>query len=156
MQNECSIKRWWRSLSEFLFSALRRLEATSCTVTSGSWLAWLRQAGPTTCWTKSRTWTSSWTTDTCWSEGRTSPRSSGSAPPSCSASGTTSSTADTTRWSTLKWPNSSRIAICCYYFFLFFFNFWKKETVFGRLGSDCWRPLGFSCRRIKCLEASNF
>ncbi len=43
---------------------------------------------------------SSWTTDTCWSEERTSPRSSESDPLSLSASGTTSSAADTTRWST--------------------------------------------------------
>lgn len=89
-----------KAFSELLSSSPRRLEATSCTVTSGSWLAWLRRAGLTTCWMKSRMWTSSWTTDTCWSEERTSPRSSGSDPPSLSASGTTSSAADTMRWST--------------------------------------------------------
>lgn len=81
-----------------LFHA-RRPAATSCTATSGSWSAWLRRAASTTSWTRSQTSTSSWTTDTWWSEGRTSPRSCACGPPSCSASASTSSAADTTRWS---------------------------------------------------------
>lgn len=90
---------WKTVFSGSLSPSPRHPVATSCTVTSGSWSAWLQPAAQTTCWTKSRMWTFSWTTDTCWSEERTSPRSSGSDPPSHSASGTTSSAADTTRWS---------------------------------------------------------
>lgn len=44
----------------------------------------------------------------------------------------------------------------CNLLLLFFFTFERKKQYLVGLGSDCWRPLGFSCRMIKCLEASNF